>query len=137
MTGGFGKPISTPQSSVQRGIRKAPKIVITSSDGSVNGVTRKVEQDSSRESSTVGSSLLKLVPVQMQEVDLQLTDKSNKKSNYLIDERSKQKEQESYQKTETDIDSILTSRVPSEESKEETKGQFVTRMRVITTEAVK
>ena len=122
-------------SSVTRGIRKAPEIIVTSSDCSFNGVARKVEgEDSSRVSSPSGSSLLKLVPVQVNEVDLQIFG-SNKKSNYLIDEKSRGNE--SYVKTETDISSYKVPSGKSEVTDKETKEQFFTRMRVATTEAVK
>ena len=86
-------------------------------------------------SSPAGSSLLKLVPVEVKEVDLHLTVGSNKKSNYLIDEKSRGNE--SYVKTETDISSSKISSEKSEVTDKETKEQFFTRMRVATTEAVK
>ena len=108
---------------------------MTSSDCSFNGVARKVEGESSRMSSPAGSSLLKLVPVEVKEVDLHLTVGSNKKSNYLIDEKSRGNE--SYVKTETDISSSKISSEKSEVTDKETKEQFFTRMRVATTEAVK
>ena len=121
-------------SSVTRGIRKAPEIIVTSSDCSFNGVARKVEGESSRVSSPAGSSLLKLVPVEIKEVDLQIFG-SNKKSNYLIDDNSRGNE--SYVKTETDISSYKVASGKSEVTDKETKEQFFTRMRVATTEAVK
>ena len=71
------------QSSVARGIRKAPEITVLDSDGSVNGVSRKCEE------SPMGSDLLKLQPVTMNIIDDKLATNSNNKSSYLIDEKSK------------------------------------------------
>jgi len=107
---------------------------VTSSDYSAYDVARKVEGEggSSRMSSP---SQLKLVPVNCKEVDLLLTVGSNKKSNFLIDEKSRGNE--SYVKTETDISSYNGTCGKSEVTDKESKEQFFTRMRVAKTEAMK
>ena len=122
-------------SSVTRGIRKAPEIIVTSSDCSFNGMARKVEgEESSHVSSPTGSSLLKLVPIEVKKVDLQI-DGTNKKSNFLIDDQSRGNE--SYVKTETDISSYKVPSGKSEVTDKETKEQFFTRMQAVATQAVK
>ena len=96
---------------------------------------RQVEgEESSRISSPTGSSLLKLVPIEVKAVDLQI-DGSNKKSNYLIDDKSRGNE--SYVKTETDISSYKVPSGKSEVTDKETKEQFLARIQVAATEAKK